>query len=81
MGLLMQRLVRIIDAPNRAMAGGDENAPADMGRFITNISDLRHETGAYIAVVHHGNEASGGTKPRGLSGVRRLRATGPSSNG
>jgi hypothetical protein len=35
-----------------------------MGRFITNISDLRHETGTYIAVVHHGNEASGGTKPR-----------------
>lgn len=59
----------IIDTLNRAMAGGDENAPADMGRFITNISDLRHQTGAHIAVVHHGNEVSGGTKPRGHSSL------------
>jgi RecA-family ATPase len=53
-----------VDTLNRAMAGGDENAPADMGRFIANISDLCHETGAHIAIVHHGNEASGGTKAR-----------------
>jgi KaiC/GvpD/RAD55 family RecA-like ATPase len=60
----------VIDTLNRAMAGGDENAPTDMGRFIANVSDLRHETGAHIAVVHHGNEASGGTKPRGHSSLK-----------
>jgi hypothetical protein len=59
-----------VDTLNRAMAGGDENAPADMGRFIANISDLCHETGAHIAIVHHGNEASGGTKARGHSSLR-----------
>jgi hypothetical protein len=60
----------IVDTLNRAMAGGDENAPTDMGRFIGNIADLCHETGAHIAIVHHGNEASGGTKARGHSSLR-----------
>jgi hypothetical protein len=62
--------VIFVDTLNRAMAGGDENAPADMGRFIANISDLCHETGAHISIIHHGNEASGGTKARGHSSLR-----------
>ncbi len=54
-----------LDTLSRLLAGGDENGPADMGMFIANVSELRYETGAHVAVVHHGNQASDGKKPRG----------------
>jgi hypothetical protein len=43
----------VIDTLARAMAGGDENGPKDMGQFIQNCDHIRHETGAHVMVVHH----------------------------
>jgi hypothetical protein len=40
-----------------------------MGAFIANLTRLRHETNAHIAVVHHGTKASNGSSPRGHSSL------------
>jgi hypothetical protein len=55
----------VIDTLNRALAGGDENGPQDMGTLITNVSHIKAQTGAHIAIIHHGTKSSGGGKPRG----------------
>ena len=47
------------------MAGGDENAPQDMGALITNIGAIRSYTNAHVAVVHHGTKNPNGSTPRG----------------
>jgi hypothetical protein len=57
----------IIDTVSRVLAGGDENSPQDMGRFVVNITDLRDQTGAHVALVHHGTKNSNGSTPRGHS--------------
>jgi RecA-family ATPase len=62
----------VLDTLSRLMAGGDENSPGDMGAFIVNVTRLRHETKAHVAIVHHGTKASNGTTPRGHSSL-----TGP----
>ncbi len=59
----------VIDTLSRAMAGGDENGPSDMGTFINNIAAVRHATKAHIAIVHHGTKASNGSNPRGHSSL------------
>jgi hypothetical protein len=43
----------VVDTLSRAMAGGDENSPADMGTAVKNIELLRAETGAHVLFVHH----------------------------
>jgi putative DNA primase/helicase len=55
----------VVDTLNRALAGGDENSPQDMGTFVTNASDIKHHTGAHVAIIHHGTKASNGSTPRG----------------
>jgi AAA domain len=55
----------VVDTLSRAMAGGDENSPVDMGIFVANASKVTHETGAHVAIVHHGTQSTGGAKPRG----------------
>jgi hypothetical protein len=57
----------ILDTLSRLLAGGDENSPEDMGGFVVNVADVRHDTGAHMAIVHHGTKASNGTNPRGHS--------------
>jgi AAA domain len=57
----------VIDTVSRVLAGGDENSPQDMGRFVVNITDLRDKTGAHVALVHHGTKSSNGASPRGHS--------------
>lgn len=59
----------VIDTLSRVMAGGDENGPADMGRFVANMGELRAETGAHVAIVHHGSKASNGISSRGHSSL------------
>jgi hypothetical protein len=59
----------VLDTLSRLMAGGDENAPGDMGTFIKNVGELRHDTQAHIAIVHHGTKASNGSTPRGHSSL------------
>lgn len=55
----------VLDTLSRMMAGGDENSSTDMGSFIRNVAELRHLSGAHVAIVHHGTQATGGAKPRG----------------
>lgn len=46
------RLV-IIDTTSRALAGGDENGPKDMGALITNVAAIQIAIGAHVLLVHH----------------------------
>ena len=55
----------VLDTLSRMLAGGDENSSVDMGSFIRNVAELRHLSGAHIAIVHHGTQATNGSKPRG----------------
>jgi RecA-family ATPase len=55
--------VVIIDTVNRAMAGGNENAPDDMGAFITALDKLRDALGCTVIAVHHiGEDESRGSR-------------------
>ena len=54
----------VVDTLNRVMAGGDENSSADMGAVIRNLDHIRAETGAHVALIHHGTK-SGEGGPRG----------------
>ncbi len=63
------RLV-IIDTLSRAMNGGNENAPEDMGKIVSSADRIREQTGAHVAFVHH----SGKDQARGARGHSLLRA-------
>lgn len=43
----------IIDTVSRALAGGDENSPKDMGAIVTATARLQEATQAHIQWVHH----------------------------
>lgn len=60
----------VIDTLSRALAGGNENAPDDMGALVTNMDTIRSSTGAATAFVHH----SGKDAARGARGHSLLRA-------
>jgi hypothetical protein len=66
----LELLLIVIDTLSRALAGGNENAPDDMGAFIGNIDRLRQETAAHVAIVHH----AGKDPTRGARGHSLLRA-------
>lgn len=58
----------IIDTLARAMSGGDENTPGDMGALIAGADEIRTHTGAHVCLVHHvGKDAARG--PRGHSSL------------
>jgi hypothetical protein len=57
-----------VDTVSRALAGGDENSPVDMGTLANNLNRLRHETGAHVMGIHHGTQQEG-TKSRGHSNL------------
>ena len=67
-GQLAQRLglpVRmvVIDTLSRAMQGGNENGPEDMGAVISNADRIRFETGACVLFIHHsGKDATKGSR-------------------
>jgi hypothetical protein len=60
----------IIDTLSRALAGGNENAPDDMGHFVRNMDEIRKETEAHVSVVHH----AGKNPSQGARGHSLLRA-------
>jgi hypothetical protein len=60
----------VIDTLSRVMAGGNENAPDDMGKFVANCDRLRLSTGAHVLVIHH----SGKDDARGARGHSLLKA-------
>jgi hypothetical protein len=43
----------ILDTISRALCGGDENSPKDMGALVNAISRIQEATSAHIALVHH----------------------------
>jgi hypothetical protein len=43
----------IFDTVNRVLAGGDENAPRDMGALIGNVDLIFRATGAHCTLIHH----------------------------
>lgn len=66
---LGQPVLIVVDTLSRALAGGNENAPDDMGAFVRSLDRLREEWGCHVAVVHHsGKDQSRG--PRGHSLLR-----------
>jgi hypothetical protein len=57
----------IVDTLSRALAGGDENSPVDMGRVVQAADHIRAETGAHFTYVHHcGKDAARGARGHSL---------------
>lgn len=56
-----------IDTVSRALAGGDENSPKDMGSLVGNLAFIQERTGSHVAALHHipadGTQRLGGTVP------------------
>lgn len=60
----------VVDTLARAMAGGNENAPEDMGSLVKVGDMLREATGAHVMYIHH----SGKDTAKGARGHSSLRA-------
>src|SRR5262249_45871888 len=54
----------VVDTLSRALSGGDENAPTDMGTFVRHVDKIRLITDAHLALVHH----SGKDQAKGMRG-------------
>lgn len=60
----------VIDTLSRALAGGNENAPDDMGALVMCMDMIRQRTGAAVLFIHH----SGKDAAKGARGHSLLRA-------
>jgi hypothetical protein len=60
----------VVDTLSRAMAGGNENSPDDMGAFVRHCDLLRMKTRAHVLVIHH----AGKDDSRGARGHSLLKA-------
>lgn len=60
----------VVDTLSRALAGGNENGPEDMGQLVHNADHVRQATGAHLMFVHH----SGKDTAKGARGHSLLRA-------
>jgi 5S rRNA maturation endonuclease (ribonuclease M5) len=60
----------VVDTLSRALAGGDENGPKDMGAFVVHCDHLRQAVDAHVMVIHH----SGKDIAKGARGHTSLRA-------
>lgn len=60
----------VIDTLSRALAGGNENAPDDMGALVSNMDTIRQATHASVLFIHH----SGKDTAKGARGHSLLRA-------
>jgi hypothetical protein len=57
----------VIDTLSRAMAGGNENGPEDMGAFVKNIDRIRVGCAATTLLIHHtGKDAAKGARGHSL---------------
>jgi hypothetical protein len=43
----------VIETVSRALAGGDENSPKDMGALVGNLAQIQERTNAHVAISHH----------------------------
>jgi len=60
----------VVDTLARALGGGNENAPDDMGALVANMDRIRAETHAMVLFVHH----SGKDQAKGARGHSSLQA-------
>lgn len=60
----------VVDTLSRALAGGNENAPDDMGALVMHCDRIRAATGATLHLIHH----SGKNQAAGARGHSSLRA-------
>lgn len=60
----------VVDTLSRAIAGGNENAPDDMGALVTNGTTIQQELKAHVCWIHH----SGKDEAKGARGHSLLRA-------
>jgi KaiC/GvpD/RAD55 family RecA-like ATPase len=60
----------VVDTLSRALAGGNENSPDDMGAFVMHVDRIRQACGAHVLNLHH----SGKDGTRGARGHSLLRA-------
>jgi hypothetical protein len=60
----------VVDTLSRALAGGNENSPEDMGALVQNMDAIRAQTNAAVVFVHH----SGKDSAKGARGHSLLRA-------
>lgn len=60
----------VIDTASRALAGGNENAPDDMGALVMHCDQIREATKAALHLIHH----SGKNRAAGARGHSLLRA-------
>jgi hypothetical protein len=60
----------VVDTLSRAMAGGNENAPDDMGALVTNGTRIQQTVKAHVAWIHH----AGKDDAKGARGHSLLRA-------
>lgn len=63
-------ILTVMDTLSRAMAGGNENAPDDMGALVTNGTRIQQEGKTHVAWVHH----CGKDQAKGARGHSLLRA-------
>lgn len=63
-------LLIVVDTLARAMPGGNENSPEDMGRLVAAGDRIREKTGAHVLWIHH----SGKDQAKGARGHSSLRA-------
>lgn len=57
--------VIVLDTLARTFGEGDENTARDMGGFVASLDRVREETGAHVAVVHHGTKEGGSSRGSG----------------
>ncbi len=60
----------VVDTLSRAIAGGNENSPDDMGALVKHLDAIRVATKAHVMVIHH----SGKDAAKGARGHSLLRA-------
>ena len=60
----------VVDTLSRAIAGGNENAPDDMGALVTNGTKIQQKVKAHVLWIHH----SGKDEAKGARGHSLLRA-------
>ncbi|MET3838746.1 AAA family ATPase [Bradyrhizobium sp. OAE829] len=48
-----QVVLIVIDTLSRALAGGDENSPKDMGAVVNSTAVIQERTGSHVLWVHH----------------------------
>jgi hypothetical protein len=63
--LAMHADLVVLDTLARTFGEGDENAAKDMSGFIAALDRIRAETGAHVAVIHHGTKEGGSSRGSG----------------